>query len=75
MSLQIKNLCAGYGDMPVLQNINGAAKPGELIGLLGPNGSGKSCLLKAIAGLITPTSGHVMLSNKAVPSLPLKTQA
>ncbi len=81
MSLQIKNLCAGYGKTPVLQNINCTAQPGELIGLLGPNGSGKSCLLKTIAGLIIPAGGQVMLSNKdvqankAVQDLPPRTRA
>jgi ABC-type multidrug transport system ATPase subunit len=32
--------------------------PGQVLGVLGPNGSGKSTMLKALAGLVTPTTGH-----------------
>ncbi len=75
MSLVIENLNAGYGKAHVLHGVNAAAKPGELIGLVGPNGSGKSCLLKTIAGLIVPTSGHVSVSGRSLSSLSSKARA
>jgi len=66
MSIVIENLSAGYGKTSVLNDINVVAKPGVLIGLVGPNGSGKSCLLKTVAGLITPDAGRVSLSGRSV---------
>ncbi len=66
MSVFIENLSAGYGKKSVLNGINTAAKPGELIGLVGPNGSGKSCLLKTIAGLIIPDTGQVKIADQSV---------
>jgi len=66
MSLVVEKLSAGYGKKPVLNGVETIAKPGELIGLVGPNGSGKSCLLKTIAGLITPDAGQVKFSGQSV---------
>ncbi len=75
MSLQIEALSAGYGNTPVLQTISASAIPKELIGLVGPNGSGKSCLLKTIAGLITPDRGRAKLFGETTTSLPPKHRA
>lgn len=42
-------------------NISFTAKPGEIVGILGPNGAGKTTLLRMIAGLMTPTSGEILI--------------
>lgn len=75
MSLLIENLSGGYGNMPVLSGINIAATPGVLIGLVGPNGSGKSCLLKTMAGLLTPTNGRVSIHGQDITSLAPRVRA
>ena len=64
--LSIKNLKAGYGGKVVVDvpSLNLAA--GEHCLLLGKSGSGKTSLLYAIAGLLTPLSGEIMLENKLV---------
>lgn len=51
----------------ILQNINFHLLPGECVGLIGPNGSGKSSLLKILAFLETPTSGHLYFQGQSVP--------
>ena len=51
----------GYGDEPVLEDIDLHIEKGEYLGLLGPNGSGKSTLLKIILGLLGPQKGKVEL--------------
>ena len=55
-----------------LQNINLTINKGERIGIIGPNGSGKTTLLKIIAGITTPSSGHVMTSGKVVSLIDLE---
>jgi branched-chain amino acid transport system ATP-binding protein len=50
--LNIENLNAGYGEMPVLRNINITIAGGEIVTVVGSNGAGKSTLLKAISGTI-----------------------
>jgi iron complex transport system ATP-binding protein len=59
--LQTQQLCVSLGGRPVLHQVDCALSPGEVVGLIGPNGSGKSTLLKALAGLLPPESGEVLL--------------
>lgn len=51
---------------PILQHVSFAIAPGEHIALTGPSGAGKSIALGLIAGLITPTEGHVHISGAAM---------
>ncbi|GIF74584.1 sugar ABC transporter ATP-binding protein [Asanoa siamensis] len=46
------------------------AAPGEFLVLLGPTGCGKSTMLRLVAGLETPTGGHVLIDGKVVDDLP-----
>jgi iron complex transport system ATP-binding protein len=65
-----KGLCVRLGDRPVLADVDIAVAPGELVGLLGPNASGKTTLLRALAGLIEPTSGSVLIDGAPAASVP-----
>ena len=62
--LQVKNLCAGYGQVQVLWGTDLAVERGSIACLVGSNGAGKSTLLRAISGLIKPTGGRVRLGNR-----------
>ena len=63
--LQADSLTKSYGKWPALNNISLTLETGKVIGLLGPNGSGKTTLLKIIAGLLTPTSGSILIDGQA----------
>ena len=51
MLLEIKDLCAGYGDLQVLFNISMNVDEGEVVSLVGSNGAGKTTLLRILSGL------------------------
>ena len=59
--LKCINLTKEYSDVVALNNINLSIESGKIIGLLGPNGSGKTTLIKLINGLLTPTSGEILI--------------
>lgn len=62
--LEIHDLTVSYDQNPVLWNVDLSLPSGKLVGILGPNGAGKSTLIKAIMGLIAPTSGYVKVFDK-----------
>jgi len=62
--LQVKNLCAGYGQVQVLWGTDLTVERGSIACLVGSNGAGKSTLLRALSGLIKPTGGRVHLGNR-----------
>lgn len=55
--IEAMNLTKFYGQRCVVDHVNFAVKPGELLGFLGPNGAGKSTTMKMITGFLSPTSG------------------
>ncbi len=62
--LEIHDLTAGYHKKPVLWGIDLQVPKGKLVGIVGPNGAGKSTLIKAIMGLVPPSSGWVKIFGK-----------
>ncbi len=61
MSIEIKNLTKYYGTQKALDNVSFSVDRGTIVGFLGPNGAGKSTLMKIVTGLLTPTSGTVIV--------------
>ncbi len=55
----IENLSVQYGETPALAGVSLNADEGEYLGIIGPNGGGKTTLLKAILGLVSPTTGQI----------------
>jgi branched-chain amino acid transport system ATP-binding protein len=68
-TLEVKQLSAGYERARVLFDISLEARTGEAVALLGPNGAGKSTTLKAIMGLVPPTSGDILFDGRALRGL------
>ncbi len=62
-----KQMTAGYGDGPdIISSCTINANKGEIVAILGPNGAGKSTAMKALLGLLSLKSGHVLLDGKDI---------
>jgi len=64
--LSIDAVDAGYEGATVLRNLDLTVGPGEVIALLGANGAGKTTTLRAISGIVHPTTGTISLSGMDV---------
>ncbi|MDR3453413.1 MAG: ABC transporter ATP-binding protein [Rhodoferax sp.] len=58
-SLEVRDLHAGYGHVGVLEGVSLELPEGGLVALVGSNGTGKSTLLRALSGLLRPSSGSI----------------
>ena len=63
--LKCTSLSKSYGNILALDNIDLTIERGKIIGILGPNGSGKTTLIKLINGLLTPSSGSILVNGEA----------
>lgn len=61
--LKLENVCAGYGKLDILWDINCELNEGEFVAIVGPNGAGKTTTLRAISGLIRPKSGSIIFND------------
>ncbi len=64
--LDIRALCAGYGDSDVLRGIDLNVEKGEIVAVLGSNGVGKSTLNRAISGIVRARSGAILFEGVAI---------
>ena len=62
--LECRQLMKSYSAHPALNYVNLSVAPGRITGLLGPNGSGKTTLIKLASGLLTPTSGQILIEGQ-----------
>ena len=73
--LKIVNLRKSYKNRVIIRDVNLDLARGEVVGLLGPNGSGKTTSFYAIAGLIIPDAGQVIIDGQDVTGLPMYRRA
>lgn len=66
MEIDVKNYTKLIKKKTILDNVNISFESGKIYGLHGKNGSGKTMLLRAICGLILPTSGEVSIDGKII---------
>jgi branched-chain amino acid transport system ATP-binding protein len=66
--LHARGLCAGYGGMPMLREIDLNVRRGEIVALVGSNGAGKTTLLRALSRLIDST-GEVAFEGRQIGAL------
>jgi branched-chain amino acid transport system ATP-binding protein len=71
-ALAVRELVAGYADIPVIRGVDLDVAAGQLVAVVGPNGAGKSTLLKAILGLARVMSGQVLADGTDITGRPLE---
>ncbi len=69
--LEFRDVNTHYGAVHILKDVNLAIYPGELVCLLGGNASGKTTTLKTLLGMVSPTSGDVVLNGEVVNNKPI----
>ncbi|UVA81799.1 ABC transporter ATP-binding protein [Pandoraea commovens] len=67
--LSIRNLQAGYGKVQVLHGIDIDVPGGQVVTLIGSNGAGKTTTMRAVSGMIKPSSGEITLGEKRIDGL------
>jgi ABC-2 type transport system ATP-binding protein len=70
MDVSVRNLGKRYGAVRAVDDLSFEAGPGSVTGFLGPNGAGKTTRLRALVGLVRPTSGTVLIGGLPYSELP-----
>ena len=64
-----------YGNFVAVHELSFAVQPGDVLGLVGPNGAGKTTTLRALAGILQPTSGNIRICGIDLAKEPVKAKA
>ena len=67
--LEVRDLVAGYGGVPILRGVSLEIGAGEIVAVLGANGVGKTTLNRAISGLIGTTQGTISFAGQRIDGL------
>jgi ABC-type sugar transport system ATPase subunit len=71
--VELRQATKKYAGVPAIENVDFALEKAEIHALVGENGAGKSTLTKVMAGVVTLTSGHMLIDGKEVqPRTPLE---
>ena len=70
MLLLVEHLSVYYGSVQALRDVSFTVGKGEIVCLIGANGAGKSTILRALSGVVRPSSGSVVLEGMSIAGLP-----
>jgi branched-chain amino acid transport system ATP-binding protein len=68
--LEVRDLHVAWGHVEAVRGVSLSVPEGAFVTLIGPNGAGKTSLLSALAGLVKPAAGTVLLAGRDVTGLP-----
>ncbi len=69
MLLELRNVHVAYGDAPAAWDVSLSVSAGQIVSVVGPNGAGKSTVINAIAGILRPTQGQILVDGVDVSRL------
>ena len=70
MLLEVRNVHVSYGDAPAVWDASLEIDAGQIVSVVGPNGAGKSTLINAIAGVLRPRKGQILVDGVDITSIP-----
>jgi branched-chain amino acid transport system ATP-binding protein len=68
--LEVRNLSVFYGDAQALEDVSLDVDAGTIVAIVGANGAGKTSLIRTIAGMHRPASGHIHFEGADITGLP-----
>ncbi|MGE0310096.1 MAG: ABC transporter ATP-binding protein [Lautropia sp.] len=68
--LQVERLDVHYGDAQALQGVDLHVDEGEIVAIVGANGAGKTSLIRAVSGILSPTSGAIRFDRQEIAGWP-----
>ena len=69
--IQVIDYHKSYRDTAAVSGLSFDVQPGQVLGLLGPNGAGKTTTMRAVAGIIPPTRGRLLVGGRDVVAEPV----
>ncbi|MHA1127767.1 MAG: ABC transporter ATP-binding protein [Alphaproteobacteria bacterium] len=69
--ITVKNFSKRYKGFTAVKNLSFSVEPGQILGLVGPNGAGKTTTLRALCGIIPPTSGCLLITGHDIVQAPI----
>ena len=72
MALVLEHFARRYGPFVAVEDLSFQVGAGEIVGLIGPNGAGKTTTLRALAGILRPSSGHVTIDGFDIVGHPIE---
>lgn len=73
--IKVENYHKTYRETVAVEGLSFEVQPGEVLGLVGPNGAGKTTTLRAICGIIPPTSGEIHVAGHNIAEEPVQAKS
>jgi spermidine/putrescine ABC transporter ATP-binding subunit len=70
-AVDLKGVTLAYGPFVAVKDVDLAIAKGSFVTLLGPSGCGKTTILRSIAGLVSPTSGEIVVAGRRINDVPI----
>ncbi len=71
MSIDVQDYSKVYGSTAAVTEVTFSVAPGEILGLCGPNGAGKTTTLRALCGILRPTTGRLSIAGHDIVREPI----
>src|SRR5215831_11215033 len=72
MSIVVEHFGRTYGNFAAVDDLSFEVSAGEIVGLCGPNGAGKTTTLRALAGILLPTTGRIRVDGFDLATNPIE---